>query len=143
MTCPWCGACSRRTIWDGWNCENCSYSSKAFPTPYPLDKVKEEAAQRISKMKSKFFKEDHTTILIDRSEVEKKPSRVEGETVITEYIFRNNNNEVIGTLVHSRPSDALKASPNGADNLFMEIQANDIGLTRYASRCRGSEFYNL
>lgn len=139
MTCPRCGACSRRTTWAGWNCENCSFHAEAFPAPYPLDKVKQESAKKLSKTRPECFREDGVTLQMDESSVEKKQPRVEGDTTITEYIFRNRNNEAIGTFIHSRPSDALKAAPNGADNLFMEIQANDIGLTRYPSRCSGSK----
>lgn len=142
MTCALCGACSRRITWDGWNCENCPFKSKAFPVRYPLAKVKEEASRRVSNIKSKLFKEDYTTTVIDVSHVEKKLSRVDGETVVTEYIFRNDDKEVVGTVVHSRPSDFLKASPKGANNIFMDIQANDIGLTCYPSRCRGSQLCN-
>lgn len=139
MTCPRCGACSRRITWDGWSCENCSFNSKAFPSPYPLEKVKEEICDRISKLRSEDFAHDHTTIMIDRASVEKRHPQVEGETIVTEYILRNDSSEVIGTLVHSRPSEDLRASLNGADKLFKEIQEKDIGLQRYASRCAGSK----
>lgn len=139
MTCPLCGACSRRTTWAGWNCENCSFGSQAFPAPYPLDKVKQESANKLSKTRPECFREDRVTLQIDESIVERKSPRVEGGATLTEYIFRNRLNESIGTFVHSRPNDALKAAPNGADDLFMEIQANDIGLNRYPSRCPGSK----
>lgn len=139
MTCPRCGACSRRTTWAGWNCENCSFHAQAFPAPYPLSKVKQESASKLTKTRPECFREDCVTLQIDESTVEKKSPWAEGGTTVTEYIFRNQNNEAIGTFIHSRPNDALKAAPNGADNLFMEIQANDIGLTRYPSRCPGSK----
>lgn len=39
--------------------------------------------KKISRMKSKSLKEDHNTIVIDHSDMEKKPSGVEGQAVVT------------------------------------------------------------
>lgn len=147
LTCPDCGACSRRITWGGWDCENesCEFSVQAFPQPYPLTEVFKESNEHTKKQskKSKFFNTDKVTIYMDIKHVEKKQSAETGGTALTEYIIKNDAGDVIGSLVHSRPTYAMQASPNGADSLFKDIQNEDIGLRRNAARCQGSKCSNI
>lgn len=146
LTCPDCGACSRRITWGGWDCENpsCGYSAHAFPQPYPFEEVMKESSEHTAKKlkNSKFFRDDLVTIHMDPTYVEKKQSPEVGGTTLTEYLIKNDNGDVIGSLVHSRPNDAMQKSQNGANNLFKEIQAEDIGLRRNAARNSGSRSQN-
>ncbi|KAJ4419637.1 hypothetical protein N0V82_004832 [Gnomoniopsis sp. IMI 355080] len=175
MVCPKCHHCDSRVFFSYWKCGSCGLVHMAEPDPYPLAEIEKETHDHIKKLSnsksSELFKEDGTTIYMaepedshpNRNSSSKKhankpeavPSDPKGfvtkfstedeRSIRTIYMILNPDGNFIGSLVHERPSTALKESLCGADELWNKIQ--EPGVTkefkRNAARCPGSKVETL
>lgn len=126
MVCPDCGCCSRRKLWDAWVCDHCGFKHGSKFRHVAIEEVDAETEAHNAKLgrSSKTFQEDGVTYKIDEDFVDKSVVETDDFTVTT-YAVKDKNGQLIGSLVHSRPSQAVKEAENGADDLFTEMQETD------------------
>lgn len=162
MVCPDCHHCDSRVFFSYWKCSSCEFVHMAEPEPYPMAEIEKETQDHTRKLlrskTSAFFKQDGTTIFMATTEgedgvkagsevfnrkgfVEKFSTKDERSTRTIYMIFDAESN-FIGSVVHERPSAALKEALCGAHELWDKIQEPGVTMDfkRNAARCSGSKY---
>lgn len=161
MVCPNCYHCDSRVFFSYWKCSSCGLIHMAEPEPYPMAEIEKETREHTKKLlnskTSTFFKQDGTTIFMATSGdhgvqaenaggnskgfVNKFSTQDERSTRIIYMIFDAESN-FIGSVVHERPSAALKEALCGAHELWDKIQEPGVTMDfkRNAARCSGSKY---
>ncbi|KAK8070945.1 hypothetical protein PG997_011148 [Apiospora hydei] len=131
IVCPQCGLCSRRVYWWGWACENesagCGFTHMVPFTNYPLSSVKDEC-----------------TVMNTRRQLEHIDASIEHRTTssggysIEMYGFPNSEGLVGGAVAVFRATPETCGMPNGPDELYLNMQNEDLRLRRNPARAKGS-----
>ncbi|KAF3768832.1 hypothetical protein M406DRAFT_327250 [Cryphonectria parasitica EP155] len=118
MVCPKCSCCSRRKHWKGWVCENnkCSFELRALFRPVTLDHISCENETHSLKIQ-----QDGVTFNIDERFVDKTVI-TDNDFTVTAYLIKDKNGKLAGSLIHSRPSEAIRSELQNAHDL--ELQRN-------------------
>lgn len=142
MVCLNCGFCCRRREWIGWRCENCSFFHPATINHFPVREVAAETAKHTKKLlKGPIYNQDQVTIL-KSMEVVLQTTMEENGVTLNIYIVKNDDGHVVGTIVHSRPKEAIVEAENGPDALYQTLENEEEFhklLRRNPSRCANCE----
>lgn len=139
MVCLKCGCCCRRRQWIGWNCDNCDFFHPAAIHHYPVEQVASETIRHTKRIRRGCYNKDQVTIL-KSSELISQTTFVDKGVVLNIYIVRNTAAQVVGTIVHSRPSKTMLEAANGANSLYHAVETQEEFyklLKRNPSRCAG------
>lgn len=139
FTCPICRCCNSRVYWDRQECRNCGFRQDATPLPISIDEVNKETKNAVKRLKKM---SDGATIHMDKEHVTKfvEPTDAMTELLII-YMIKNQEGELIGTVVLERPTDTAKLTLCGADKLLdlLQKEGADMGFRRNPTRCAGSK----
>jgi len=128
IVCPDCRCCVLRRHWDQWACESCGHVHRLSQRPVPIEElVKENIAE------NKITKEYATSGI-------KKSKTVLGRYEVIRYIISDPTGVPIGSVTHLKADAVINQQPNGPDDMFQELQTNDLHLYRNAARHRGRKF---
>ncbi|KUI69350.1 hypothetical protein VM1G_04852 [Cytospora mali] len=140
FTCPSCGCCNSQVYWDYNECGNCRCTQELTPRPYPMDKIEKETRVENRRLQKKVGSNyDGTTINMVNSHVTKFTKTADNGSKLFIYMIQGGG-KLVGTLVLERPTESLKKSHCGADDLLDTIQNEGAKMMfrRNPSRCPGS-----
>lgn len=142
FTCPTCRCCNSQVFWDRQECKNCGFRQHATPLPYPMANIKDETEKDVKKYRNSVKDFDGATIKIDEAYVTKfvEPADAHAKLLIV-YMINNGKGELIGAVVHERPTDEMKSTPCGADKLLKLLQEEGANMEfrRNPARCPDSK----
>ncbi|KUI54213.1 hypothetical protein VP1G_01558 [Cytospora mali] len=140
FTCPSCGCCNSQVYWDYNECGNCRCTQELTPRPYPMHKIENETNADIKKLRKRLgSKYDGATMSMVKSHVTKFTKTADNGSKLFIYMIQGQE-KLVGTLVLERPTNSLKKSHCGADDLLDTIQNEGAKMMfrRNPSRCPGS-----
>jgi hypothetical protein len=140
IVCPQCGCCSRRIAWTHWKCENvkggCNFEYRLAHRPIDiLDLPAHNAAIALaSKEPSNILKGSRAA-----SHIANFPFKLGGWS-IDKYPIPDQNGRIIGSILHLKASPELNRLKDGADDLFHQMQTQELNLRRVPARQQGCEY---
>lgn len=136
IVCSKCQCCSRRLEWRRWECENtdmsCSFTHSVIQRPISVvDAIRQGNDADGDKVRvSRFI--CHASIKVKTASTKFYD--------ICEYAIPNHENKSIGFVRHFKPRKVVNELPDGPNDLFMQLQTEDFGLQRNASRLAGRKY---
>lgn len=153
FVCPDCGSCNRRVFWNRWVCENpnCQYERNAPILPYPAALLEEENAdfdRRMDKKRTTYgvnlnsvaqakFTIDPFATIYHRGYLQFSQTLTLGGYKVRQYFLPDSNGKIVGSFAIFSASEEIKCRPNGAWDLFRELERTDVGLRRNPSAVVG------
>ncbi|KAI0169807.1 hypothetical protein GGR52DRAFT_592408 [Hypoxylon sp. FL1284] len=147
IVCPNCGCCSRRIKWEGWECENpeCDYVLQIPIKAIPLEMTASE------NQKAKSREMCHETIKVERSTVGRYeittyllPSEaLTGEDLTSTNLPDKDGQHFVGSVTRIRPNEGIRTRPGGLNDLYMDMQGQNISLERRGARNAGQRIEEL
>ncbi|KAI1466558.1 uncharacterized protein F4812DRAFT_465791 [Daldinia caldariorum] len=135
IVCPKCRCCSRRIKWSGWFCENvnCDFEYAVPMKQAPIDNMLSEN-QQIDRSKTKGSDHVHGCIAVFE--------KIVGGQEFTTFFLPNEDETCIGTITRIRPTEAAISRKGGINDLYMQLQQEDLKLERRPAKnpgCRVEE----
>ncbi|KAI1803856.1 hypothetical protein F4811DRAFT_571616 [Daldinia bambusicola] len=136
IVCPKCRCCSRRIKWSGWFCENvdCDFEYAVPMKQAPLDNVLLEN-QRIEHGRTSRKDYAHGSIAVHE--------KIVGGQAFKTFFLPDDDSEIcIGTITRIRPTADAISRKGGIDDLYMQLQQEDLKLERRPAKnpgCRVEE----
>ncbi|KAI1760562.1 hypothetical protein GGR53DRAFT_525955 [Hypoxylon sp. FL1150] len=130
IVCPKCGCCINRIKWTGWECLNpeCSFELPMSIKTIGMDRIKEE--EKALNKRNLFV---HEGLLVHTE-------KIGGYTLVTHLVpvIPDGSEKVyIGVVSRLRPSEELRTRDGGYNDLYKEMQNEDIGLERRGAKNSG------
>ena len=142
FVCPLCGSCNRRIHWNFLVCENkkCTFVRQAPMKAYPKDALRSENEDCIKKCHARRLRHRpnhlHATILNSNHLRNSEVLSLGGFTVSMFYL-PDKSGKIIGGFALLASTPGINSRPGGPDELFRELEAQDIGLRRNPAAVAG------
>ena len=132
IVCPWCGCCTRRIEWRQWSCENdsCDYVYRLKQRVVPITEAISQGMDSTAPARPELVRGNIRTRYLTL-----------GRYTVHEYIIPDEIGEPVGTVRQFKAIPLTNQQPDGPDDLFHQMQENDFGLKRSASRCKGGRYF--
>ncbi|KAI2617129.1 hypothetical protein GGR54DRAFT_649065 [Hypoxylon sp. NC1633] len=139
IVCPKCFCCSRRISWDKWFCENpdCEFQYEVPIRMVPIDNVMKENRQ-VKESKSKNSEDWNDEAVLQSNSV------VGGYSLVT-YLMPDaeHSGSFLGSVTRIRPNDDAREKEGGLDNLYTQLQKEDMPLLRRPAKSSGCRIEEL
>lgn len=142
FVCPLCGSCNRRILWSSWVCENkkCTFVREAPMEPYPMDALQVENENCDKKCHARRLrygsKHPYATIL-QRGYLCNSEILSLGSFTASLFFLPDSTGRIIGGFALLASTPEINSRPGGPDELFHELEAQDIGLRRNPAAIAG------
>lgn len=136
VVCSSCQCCSRRLQWRDWKCENVEGECR-FTHIVPQRPI--SVANAIRQGNNADSDELRVSKFILHDSIKMKTVGTKFYD-IDEYTIPDHNRQSIGFIRHFKPRKVVNELPGGPNDLFMQLQAEDFGLQRNASRLAGRKY---
>ena len=133
IVCPRCHCCSRRIEFRQWTCENkdCDFVQTAIQQPISVSEAIQQCFQAESLKTRKPAPAEFCA-----NHIRSYTSHI-GHYDITEYTIPGEGGEDIGFVRVLRSNGIINQQNDGPDDLFLQMQQNDIDLKRQPARLAG------
>ncbi|KAK6952085.1 hypothetical protein Daesc_006614 [Daldinia eschscholtzii] len=137
ILCPKCHCCSRRIKWDGWCCENaeCDFKHIVPLKQTPLDGMRSEN-QKMEQRRSSSANDVHESIIVHET-------IAGGQEFKTFFLPDEDGKTAIGTITRIRPTEAALSRRGGIDDLYLQLQREDLKLERRPAKNAGCRVEEL
>ncbi|KAI1479818.1 hypothetical protein F4774DRAFT_418654 [Daldinia eschscholtzii] len=137
ILCPKCHCCSRRIKWDGWCCENaeCDFKHIVPLKQTPLNGMESENMQ-MEKRRFSSANNVHESIIVHET-------ITGGQEFKTFFLPDEDGKTAIGTITRIRPTEAALSRRGGIDDLYLQLQKEDLKLERRPAKNAGCRVEEL
>jgi hypothetical protein len=128
IVCPECHKCVRRTFWRGWNCSDDSIGTERGGKLCSFEK-----SMKMNPISLRVVLDDFELAPIKRAMIFDKKFMIPETDDISFFPYRKLTYKLdgVGFITHFVANKAINSRPNGPDNLFIDLQREDLGLKRF------------
>ena len=142
IVCQKCGCCTRRIEWKQWSCENdkCDYTHRVKQLLVPLSKViantmvSAEGIYNDNDPRDEKLKTPHKSIPFSQS--------VAGSYDLYTFDLPNESGGISGSIRHFKSNRLINQQRDGPNDMFREIQQNNLDLKRGVAVHKGSKLHH-